>query len=90
MRSDVLEVISSARDVTNAVVLTHNIDFVFVQTVVLSAFRQCGYPTITVFADSGCAAESFAQQKAVLTDLGVRYRVDTPPKKWTLSSGDCG
>ena len=75
MRSDVLEVISSARDVTNAIVLTHNIDFVFVQTVVLSAFRRCGYPTITVLADSGCAAESFAQQKAVLTDLGTRYRV---------------
>ena len=42
MRSDVLDVISSARDVTNAIVLTHNIDFVFVQTVVLSAFRRCG------------------------------------------------
>lgn len=75
MRSDVLETISSARDVTNAVVLTHNIDFVFVQTVVLSAFRRCGNPTITVFADSGCAAGTFAQQKAVLEGLGVRYRV---------------
>ena len=75
MRSDVLDVISSARDVTNAVVLTHNIDFVFVQTVVLTAFRRCGYPTVTVFADSGCAAETFAQQKAVITELGVRYRV---------------
>lgn len=75
MRSDILDVVSSARDVTNAVVLTHNIDFVFVQTVVLSAFRRSGYPTITVFADSGCATETFAQQKAVLTDLGVRYRV---------------
>ena len=75
MRADVLEVISSARDVTNAIVLTHNIDFVFVQTVVLSAFRRCGNPTITVLADSGCAAESFAQQRAVLTDLGTRYRV---------------
>ena len=75
MRADVLEVISSAKDVTNAVILTHNIDFVFVQTVVLSAFRRCGHPTITVFADSGCAAESFAHQKGVLTSLGVRYRV---------------
>ena len=75
MRSDVLKVVSSARNVTNAIVLTHNIDFVFVQTVALSAFRRCGHPTITVFADSGCAADSFAQQRAVLTDLGVRYRV---------------
>ena len=76
MRSDVLDVISSARDVTNAVVLTHNIDFVFVQTVVLSAFRRCGQSY-----DHGLRRQrrarprSFAQQKAVLTDLGVRYRV---------------
>ena len=70
-----LKVISSSRNVTNAVVLTHNIDFVFLQTVVMSAFRSCGYPTITIFADSGCAAETFAQQRAVLTDLGARYRV---------------
>ncbi|MYA16851.1 MAG: hypothetical protein F4Z28_08815, partial [Gammaproteobacteria bacterium] len=75
MRSDVLKVISSARDVTNAIVLTHNIDFVFVQTVALSAFHRCGHPTITVFADSRSAADSFAQQKVILTDLGVRYRV---------------
>ncbi len=75
MRADVLKVISSAKDVTNAVILTHNIDFVFVQTVVLSAFRRCGHPTITVFADSRCAAETFAHQKAVLTSLGLRYRV---------------
>ena len=75
MRSDVLEAISAARDVTNAVVLTHNIDFVFVQTVVLSAFKRCGNPTITIFADSGCAAETFAQQKPVVDGLGVRYRV---------------
>ena len=75
MRSDVLEVISSARDVTNAVVLTHNIDFVFVQTVVMSAFRRSGHPTITIFADSGCATETFAQQRAILPDLGARYRV---------------
>ena len=75
MRADVLDVISSAKDITNAVILTHNIDFVFVQTVVLSAFRRSGHPTITVFADSGCAAESFAHQKGVLASLGVRYRV---------------
>ena len=75
MRDDVLKVISSAKDVTNAVILTHNIDFVFVQTVVLSAFRRCGHPTITVFADSKCAAETFAHQRAVLSSLGLRYRV---------------
>lgn len=75
MRSDVLQVISAAKDVTNAVILTHNIDFVFIQTVVLSAFRRCGHPTITILADARCAAESYSYQEAVVTGLGVRYRV---------------
>ncbi|MYD93801.1 MAG: hypothetical protein F4Y02_08930 [Chloroflexi bacterium] len=75
MRRDVLKVISSAKEITNAVVMTHNIDFVFLQTVVLSTLSRCGQPTITAFADGGCAAESFAHQKNVLTSLGVRYRV---------------
>ena len=75
MRDDVLKIIRAERNVENVVILTHNIDFVYVQTVVLAAFRRCGHPTITIFADSACAAESFAQQEPVLTGLGVRYRV---------------
>lgn len=75
MRGDVLEVISSTKDVTNAVILTHNIDFLFVQTLVLSAFRRCGHPTITIFADCACAVESFGNQESMLTSLGKRYRV---------------
>jgi hypothetical protein len=75
MRNDLLKAIEATKDVTNAIILTHNIDFVFLQTVVLAAFRKCGHPTITVFADAQCAAESFAHQSSVLDGLGVRYRV---------------
>lgn len=75
MRSDLLKAIAGSKEVTNAIILTHNIDFVFLQTVVLAAFRKCGHPTITVFADAQCAAESFAYQAPVLDGLGVRYRV---------------
>lgn len=75
MRADVLETVSSAKDITNAIILTHNIDFVFMQTVALAAFQRCGHPTLTIFADAACAAESFAHQQPVLTGLGVRYRV---------------
>ncbi|EIF28984.1 hypothetical protein BCh11DRAFT_04412 [Burkholderia sp. Ch1-1] len=75
MRNDLLKEIGATKDVTNAIILTHNIDFVFLQTVVLAAFRKCGHPTITVFADAQCAAESFARQSSVLDGLGVRYRV---------------
>jgi hypothetical protein len=75
MRSDLLKAIAGSKEVTNAIILTHNIDFVFLQTVVLAAFRKCGHPTITVFADAQCAAESYAHQAPVLDGLGVRYRV---------------
>lgn len=75
MRNDLLKAIAGSKEVTNAIILTHNIDFVFLQTVVLAAFRKCGHPTITVFADAQCAAESFAHQAPLLDGLGVRYRV---------------
>ncbi len=75
MRQDLLRSISEEKDVTNAVVLTHNIHFVFVQMVVLSVLRRCGQPSLTIFADASCAAASFAHQAPVLHGLGVRYRV---------------
>ncbi len=75
MRNDLLKAITGSKDITNAIILTHNIDFVFLQSLVLAAFRRCGHPTITVLADAQCAAESFSHQAAVLDGLGVRYRV---------------
>ena len=75
MRVDLLDIIARSTEVTNAIVVTHNIDFAFLQTVVLAAFRTCGHPTITVFADAQCAAESYALQAPLLDGLGTRYRV---------------
>jgi hypothetical protein len=75
MRNDLLKAIAASKDVTNAIILTYNIDFVFLQTLVLGAFRRCGHPTITVFTDAQCAAESFSRQAPLLDGLGVRYRV---------------
>jgi hypothetical protein len=75
MRKDLIKLIEAQGDVTNAIVLTHNIDFVFLQLIVIPALRRCGRPTLTVFADAQCAADSFAYQSAVLSGLGTRYRV---------------
>ena len=75
MRQDILKIITSARDITNAIILTHNIDFVFVQSVVIPAFRKCGSPSLTVFADAECAAETYQHQARALGTLGQRYRV---------------
>jgi hypothetical protein len=75
MRHDLLSSIAEEKDVTNAIVLTHNIDFVFVQTVVLSALRRCGHPSLTIFADAGSASATFSHQAPLLYGLGARYRV---------------
>ena len=75
MREDVLKIIRRTKDITNAVILSHNIDFVFVQAVVIPALRKCGSPTLTIFADADCAAEAYQYHARVLSGLGMRYRV---------------
>jgi len=75
MRQDLIQICEEHKDVTNAVILTHNIDFVFLQLVVLPALRKCGSPTLTIFADAQCATDTYAQQAPVIAGLGTRYRV---------------
>lgn len=75
MRQDLIKLVETQGETTNAIVLTHNIDFVFVQLIVIPALRRCGSPTLTIFADAQCAAESYAYQSPVLVGLGKRYRV---------------
>lgn len=75
MREDILKIIKNAKDVSNAIILTHNIDFVFVQSVVIPALRKCGSPRLTIFADAQCSEETYKNQARVLSSLGVRYRV---------------
>ena len=75
MRQDILKIIRSSKDITNAIILTHNIDFVFVQSVVIPALRKCGSPSLTIFADAECATQTYQHQARVLGTLGQRYRV---------------
>lgn len=75
MREDLLKTIRGLSGLSDVLVLTHNIDFLFLQTAVLAALKRGGNPRITIFADAGCAQESFAEQHRLLEGLGVRYRV---------------
>lgn len=75
MRQDIVKLIEAEKDVSNAIVLTHNIDFVYIQSVVIPALRRCGYPTLTIFADAQCANESYQYQHMVIDSLGHRFRV---------------
>jgi len=76
MRRNVLEWIGGTMtDATSAIVLTHNIDFLFLQSIVCPKLRKSGHPKLTVFADASCAANSYRQQHLLLDGLGRHYRV---------------
>jgi len=75
MREDILKSIAKEKDVNNVIILTHNIDYIFIQTVVLKYLKKCGNPSLTIFADAQCAQESFDNQKSIISGLGRRYRV---------------
>lgn len=75
MKRDILNQLRELTDVSHVFVLTHNIDFVFVQTVLLSALARCGQPKLVCVADAGCASQSFDSQWPVVSGLGTRYRV---------------
>ena len=79
MMLDLLGEIGAASEVTHALILTYNIDLVFLQTVADAKFRKCGHPKITIFADEVCARETYRRQAPVVTGLGSRYRVVPVP-----------
>ncbi|MHC2001862.1 hypothetical protein ACYQR9_15685 [Methylobacterium sp. CM6241] len=62
-------------DALHALVLTHNIDFLFLQSVMAPMLRRAGDPRLVVFADAACASQAFAAQSGLLDGLGDRYRV---------------
>lgn len=79
MREDLLKQINAENDVTNVIILTHNIDFIFLQSIVLPVMKRCGNPTLTIFADAQCATETYSRQSPIISGLGMRYRVVKVP-----------
>lgn len=75
MKQSILETISGYKDINNLIIFTHNIDFRFLQTVVLYRLRKIGNPRLIVFADANCAQKSYDEQKDALNLLGLRYRI---------------
>jgi hypothetical protein len=59
----------------HAIWLTHNIDFLFVQSLVTPRLKQVGNPRLTILADSVCSGSSYAQTWRFLSGLGSHYRV---------------
>lgn len=76
MNRNVLKwVTSEVPKARHALILTHNISFLFVQSVLLPMLRAAGNPRLTIFSDAGCAAASWRQDHDLISGLGVQYRV---------------
>ena len=75
MRVDLLKSIQENNDVTNVIILTHNIDLIFFQNIVIPSLRKCGHPSVTVFTDIKCSSDSFERQGKWLEGIGRRYRI---------------
>lgn len=75
MRLDIPKEIAKAGKVLNIIVLTHNIDYVFLQLVVLPVLRKCGDPNLTILADTHCANDAYASKWKVASGIGSRFRV---------------
>jgi hypothetical protein len=67
--------VDATKRATTAVVLTHNIDFMFAQAILVNRLRKSGAPRLTVFADAGCAAGSFTRQSEIANLVGRSFRV---------------
>jgi len=58
MTEDLLRSISKEKDVHSIIVLSHNIDFIFIETVVLKYIKKMGSASLRIFADAQCVEES--------------------------------
>ena len=63
------------KDATSAIVLTHNVDFRFLQSVVYPRLQKCGAPKLTIFAEATCTSGAYSKHRSELSGLGNKYRI---------------
>lgn len=75
MKADLIKKIREQKDLQNVIVLTHNVDCVFLESVLLPTLRRVGNPALTVFAEERCAFEMYNSNRPYLSRLGRQYRL---------------
>jgi len=75
MRKDILTDIAESKDLTNIIILTYNIDLIFLQSLVIPKLKKTGHPIVTVFADGKCANEAYNRHGQFIDGIGKRFRV---------------
>ncbi|GEM_PF-1720736 len=75
MRDDIINLLAGRKNLTHVFITTFNIDFIFIESVLLRELRKCGHPSLTVLADADEIAATFASQGRWISRIGRRYRV---------------
>jgi len=75
MRDDIISIIRGQKNLTHVFIATFNIDFVFIESVLLRELKRCGHPTLTILADADEVTSSFESQGRWVSRVGRRYRV---------------
>jgi len=76
VRKNILQWLDALKGpVEHLVILTHNVDLLYVENVLLPRLRDLGEPALMIIADAACAAMTFANQAGLTSSLGRRYRV---------------
>ena len=75
MRDDIISIIRGQKNLSHVFIATFNIDFVFIESVLLRELKRCGHPTLTILADADEVASSFESQGRWVSRVGRRYRV---------------
>lgn len=79
MRNDILKTIGDLKEVDNIIILTYNIDLMFVQSMLLPRLKKIGHPNLLIFADINRATETFQTQHQWVQGIGTRYRLVPVP-----------
>jgi HKD family nuclease len=75
MRSDIIKIISNISEIRDIIILTYNVDLMFIQSMLLPKLKNCGHPNLMIFSDYRRATETYQSQHEWVQGIGSRYRL---------------
>jgi len=75
MKNDIIKIIVDLKEVDHVVILTYNVDLMFIQSMLLPKLKKCGHPNLLIFADIERTTETYQSQHKWVQGIGSRYRL---------------
>jgi len=75
MRYDLVEELLDVKQITNIIITSFNVDYLYIQSSLIPALNKKDNPKLTIFADYDCATLAFNDLRKYIDGLGDRYRV---------------